>query len=232
MSLILKVKKRDLKKDKPNQLRAHGQLPAVLYGRGINNLHLVLNTRDFEKIFEKAGESQLIQLEVENDKTPHNVLIHDIDKDSLSNKFRHVDFYQVRMDEKITAEIPLVFEGESEAVKTLSGVLVKNIHMVKISSLPSNLPAELKIDITPLKALEDKILIKDLLLPAGVEILANPEEIVVLVAPPRSEEELAKLEAEVKEDISAIKVAEKEAKPAEELPPKEEPEAKPESKKP
>ena len=215
MSANLKAKIRDLEKDKANKIRAANKLPAVLYGRGIKNIHLVLEYRDFSKTFEQVGESQLIQLEVEKEKAPRNVLIHDVDKDVLKNKFTHVDFYQVRMDEKITTEVPLIFGGESEAVKNLGGILVKNIHSLKIKSLPDNLPTELKIDISQIKTFEDKIYIKDFKLPYGVEILGQPEEIIVSVTPPRSEEELAALEAKVEEDISGVKVVEKETKAAE-----------------
>ena len=212
MSASLKAKIRDIEGDKANKIRAAGQLPAVLYGHGIKNVHLVLEYRDFSKTFEQAGESQLVQLEIDKEKAPRNVLIHDIDKDVLSNKFTHVDFYQVKMDEKITAEVPLIFEGESEAVKTLGGILIKNIHSLKIKSLPANLPTELKIDIGQIKTFENKIHIKDLKLASGVEILGQPEEIIASVTPPRSEEELADLESKVEEDISEVKVVEKEPK--------------------
>lgn len=212
ISASLNAKVRDIKTEKPNELRLKGQIPAVLYGRGIANIHLVLNYNDFTKIFEKVGETQLVTLCIDKEKTPRNVLIHDINKDALSRKVLHVDLYQVRMDEKIVADIPLHFIGESEAIKALGGVLVKNIHEIKVKALPGDLPSVLDVDISLLKTFEDKIHLSDIKIPKGVELVGNFSETIALVTPPRSESEIAALEGKVEEDLSAIKVAEKEKK--------------------
>lgn len=211
----LSAKVRDIKKQKPNGLRKGGQLPAVLYGHGVSAMHLALSYQEFAKVFEKAGETQLVALHVGEEKAARNVLIHEIDKDVLSRRILHVDLYQVRMDEKISADIPLRFISEAGAVKALGGVLVKNIHEIKVKALPADLPSELEADISLLKTFEDKILIKDIKIPAHVEVIGNPGDIVALVTPPRTEEEIAALEGKVEEDLSAIKVPEKEKKEGE-----------------
>ena len=201
-------------------LREKGLLPAVLYGPGIKNLNLEVNLKEFEKVLETAGESSLISLEVETPKgkpsasygagKKYSVLIQDIQRDSLTEKPFHVDFYLPSLKEKIGAKIPLIFEGESIAVKELGGTLVKNISELEIKALPQNLPKEIRVNIEKLRTFKDNILISDLILPEGIEILRGPEEIVATVAlPEKVEEELVK---PVEEKVEEVEKVEKEKK--------------------
>ncbi len=216
INLSAKVRKELGKKVK--NLRKKGILPGVLYGPKIESLSLGVDLKEFEKVYQVAGESSLISLEISQKK--FLVLIHAVEIDTLSQKPIHVDFYQPKLDEEITAEIPLVFEGESLAVKDLGGTLVKNIHEVEIRALPQNLFPAIKVNIEKLKTFEDNILIKDLVLPGEVKILKEPEEIVALVAPPEKiEEELEKPVEEKVEETEKVGEKKEEEK-------KEEPEEK------
>lgn len=199
--IYLKAKKREKFGRKMRLEKEANLIPAILYGPRIKNMPLFVDEKDFEKIFDKAGESSLINLVFEDKKEKFLVLIHDIKRDALSGKVIHIDFYQPNLEKKVTARLPLVFEGESEAVKNLQGTIVQNISEIEIKALPINLPRDIRINIEKLKTFEDVIKIKDLIVPEGVEILKNPEEIVVSVVPPtKVEEELAKpLEEEIKE---------------------------------
>ena len=209
--LTLPTKIRHTLKRKTKTLKEKGLLPAVLYGPKIKPLSLELDYKGFEKIFKEAGGSSLIYLEIEKEKEKPQVLIHDIQRDPLSDKILHVDFYQVPLTKEIEAKVHLVFEGECPAAKELGGTLVKNIAEIEVKSLPQNLPKEIKVDISQLKTFEDHIFISDLKLPAGVKILKDPREIVVLVTPPaKVEEELVKPIEEKVEEVEKVKVEEKE----------------------
>ncbi len=219
--LKLKAKVRKILGKKVKALRKKGLIPAVLYGYKTKPLLLEVNYTDFSKIFEKVGESTLLKLEIEGledekEKKERTVLIYDISRDPVTDKFNHIDFYQVRMDKPITTEVSLVFEGEAPAVKELDGVLVKNISHLEVKALPANLPHELKVNISSLKTFDDIIHVKDIEVPEGVEILANPDEVVALVTPPRTEEELKALEEEVAEE-KPEEVEEKEEEKVEEV---------------
>jgi len=218
IELKTEVRKETGKKVKT--LRDKGIVPAVVYGAGHKPVSIQVNAKEFNKIFQEAGETTLLKLKI--DDHSKNVLIHDIARDPVENNIIHIDFYEVKMDQQIKTEVPLVFEGEAPAVKNLGGILVKNLTEIKVEALPKDLPHEIKVDISKLETLESHIRIKDLVLPAGVKILEEMEETIVLVEPPRSEEELAKLEekAEVKPEEVEI-VTEK--KPEESQ--KEQPEA-------
>jgi len=219
LSLSAKIRK-DLKK-KVRNLREKGILPGVLYGPGLENVLLEIDLKEFEKVFESAGESSLIKLLV--DKKEYLVLVHALEFDALTQKPIHVDFYQPKLDEEIKVTVPLVFEGESPAVKELSGTLIKNIHELEIKALPQKLPHEIKVSVEGLKTFEDNILIKDLEIPEGVKIEKEPDEIVVLVsAPQKVEEELAKPVEEKVEEVEKIEEKKEEGEEGEEAGTKEE----------
>lgn len=194
-------------------LRKKGVLPAVLYGEGIKeNITLEVKEKEFERVFKEAGESSLVQLEVNSEQ--HEVLIHQIARDPLSGKFVHVDFFCPSMKKEIEAEVPLVFEGASPAVGDLGGILVKEIQTAEVKGLAHNLPREIRVNIGKLKTFEDRVLVKDLTVPEGVSILRAPEEIVALVTPPREEIEEEKpvtIEKEAKEREETIQEQKQEA---------------------
>ncbi|MCX6760483.1 MAG: 50S ribosomal protein L25 [Candidatus Nealsonbacteria bacterium] len=200
-----------------NKLRSKGILPAVLYGPKTETLSLEVDEKDFEKIFQEEGESSLISLELEKKK--FLVLIHAIEIDAISKKTIHVDFYQPRLDEEISAEVPLVFTGESVAVKELGGTLIKNIHEIEVKALPQNLPHEIKVDLGKLKTFEDNILIKDLIIPQGVKIMKGPDEMVALVSQKvKVEEDLKKPVEEKVEEVGKVEDKKKDKEEAEEKP--------------
>ena len=202
--LSLKAKKRETLGKKVSSLRKQGLLPAVLYGPKIKNINIEINQKEFEKVYEQAGESSLISLEIE-DKN-YTVLIYDIKNDPLKESFEHVDFYQPILTEKVEANIPIIFEGESPAVKDLGGTLVKEIQEILVKALPQKLPHEIRVDISRLKNLEDEILVKDLNLGEDVEADKEPDEIVAIVTPPEKvEEELEKPIEEKVEEVGDVK---------------------------
>lgn len=162
-------------------------IPAVLYGKGVENRNLKMKKIDFEKIFSQAGESNLIDLEL--DGTSVKVLVKDYQRDPIKNFFSHVDFYQVNMKEKITAEIPLHFIGESKAIRELGGTLIKDMDTLEIECLPGDLVDHIDVDISVLNTFDDAIRVNDLKLPAGLVLVQHTNEVIAAVMEPRAEEE-------------------------------------------
>lgn len=190
-------------KKQVRNLRKQGKIPAVLYGHGIATTHVQLDAGAFAKALQKAGEATLIDLAV-GSSAPVKVLVHDVQHHPVTGDVLHVDLYQVRMDEKIQTEIPFEFVGESPAVKQEGGILVKNHAAVKIEALPGDLVPHLVVDITALANINDALKLKDLAIPKGIQPLMEPEEVIVVVSPPRSEAELKELEQAITEDVSAV----------------------------
>src|SRR3989339_349912 len=217
MSVEFRIKaqiRNELGRNKIKKLRLQSVIPAVMYGAGQKTIALSLDKKDFEKIHQQAGESSLINLNV--DGKDFIVVIHELQHDPLKNQISHVDFQIIKMDEKMTAEIELEFTGESPAVKQQGGILVKNMSKIEVECLPKDLPHHVTVDISLLEKFEDNIRIKDLKLAENVTVLNEVNDSVVTVTAPRSEEELKALNESVSTDVSGVEVVgEKEKKEAE-----------------
>jgi len=172
------------------QLRKQGILPSVLYGHGFKSMPLQVSIKDFEKVFKSAGESTLIYVRVGDQQYP--VIIHDVTIDGRTDSIVHADFYKVKLDEKITTEVPLAFKGESAAVKNFGAILVKNISHVDVEGFPQDLPHEIIVDISVLSDVGKHISVKDLPVPANVVIKTGADETVAVIQAARTEEQLQK----------------------------------------
>ena len=205
-----------LKDDKltVNEIRKQGMIPAVVYGHKVESANLMVPEKAFEKLYKQVGENTMIELEwksgAKKEKRP--VLIHEVQHDYLKGKTMHIDFYQVRLDEKIKTHIPLQFIGESAAVKNLSGVLVKALQEIEVEALPQELPHALEVDLSKLENFESNIRVKDLEIPSSAKVFISPETVVASVTPPRSEEELEAAKEKVEEKLEEVKVETEEKK--------------------
>ncbi len=213
LTLNAKIRKIFGRKNKIS--RQDGKIPAVVYGHGIKNVSLEIDEVEFKKIFEKTGESSLVSLKIEEEDKIRPVLIHEIQRERVSDKIIHIDFYQASLKEEVEVGIPLIFEGISPAVKDLGGTLVRELQEVKVKALPQNLPHDIKVDISVLKTFEDEILVKDLKVPVEVKISKNPNEIVAKVVQPTKVEE--ELEKPIEEKVEEVEKVEKEKKEKEEV---------------
>ena len=204
----LEVQIRNEKGRRVKDLRRQGLIPAELYGKGIENMHLAVKSKDFKNVFKEAGESSIINIVVfdKNKKEEIPVLIHDIQKDYLTDDIIHIDFYRVRMDEKIRTYIPLEFIGESPAIKNYGGILNKSMLEIEIEALPKDLPHNISVDISQIKELDQSIYVKDLSIPKNVKILVDPETVIATVSLPKEEVPSEPI------DVSAVKVETEEKK--------------------
>ncbi len=195
-----------LRAEKENvaKLRKVGKVPAVLYGHKVKNQSLSIDGREFDKVLKKAGESTVVDLVTDDNKT-HPVLIHEVQLHYLTSAPIHVDFYEVSMTEKLKAKVALEFVGEAPAVKTLGGVLVKILNEIEVECLPADLPHNIEVSLEPLKTLTDSIHVKDIKIPAKVKVLTTAEEMVAKIQPPRDVE--AELAAPVTDEKAAVEAA-------------------------
>lgn len=198
--------------EKVKHIRKAGGIPSVVYGNKIKNISLTLDAKIFSKLYKSTGETTLLDLHIEGESGKRSVLIHDVSIDPFKGFFTHVDFYEVKKDQKIKTHILLAFTGESEAVKSSGGVLVKQIYKIEIEALPNDLPHEVVVDISLLKTFQDVITIGDLKLSQSVKVFGDPKEIIAKVIPPRTEEELDALQQEVVMKVDEIKAETEEKK--------------------
>ncbi|MEK7188742.1 MAG: 50S ribosomal protein L25 [Patescibacteria group bacterium] len=188
--LTLKADSRQILGRKIKSLRKNGILPANIYGRKVKSLAIQVNQNDFEEVFKKAGETGLIEIQIAKEKRP--VLIHNIQKDPVSDAFIHADFFQVDLKEKVTATVTIEIVGNSPAEKSGVGTVVSQLNEIEVEALPADLPDKFTIDIGILADVGQAIYVKDLVYDKSkVEIKADLEQIVVKVEAPQKEEVVA-----------------------------------------
>lgn len=204
-----------------DRLRRRHLIPAVIYGHNLPSQTISVDERVFQRVYRQAGSSSLVDLVI-GEQPPLKTLIQAIQRHPTTQHVTHVDFYQVKMGEKITADIELRFVGESSAVKEQGGVFVRARDAVKVECLPGDLVPSIDVDISVLKKFDDRLHVSDLTVPSGITLLEKTDEVVASVTPPRSEEELAALSEKVEENVEAVKVEEKEKAADEEEAPSDE----------
>ena len=198
----IKAKKRD-EGIKLDALRKSGEIPAVFYGAGKDTTSISVPMVEFKKVWREAGESSAIVVEMLDKNI--DVLIHEVQVDPVNGEPMHVDFLAIDMKKKIRVNVPLKFEGISEAVKSGIGNLVKVMYEFEIEALPSDLPHSLVVDISKLKTLNDQIFVSDVKLPSGVVVINELTEVVVSIVEQVEEKE----EVAAPVDLSAIEVEKK-----------------------
>ena len=198
----LPAEKRDIAAQKAPALRRAGKVPGIVYGPHQEALPVAVDARVFDKVLREAGESSIVTLSGLGAELP--TLIHEVDLDPMTHRPRHVDFYAVTKGEKVEVAVPLEFVGESPVVKTGAN-LVKVLHELEVKADPMNLPHSISVDVSVLAELDQQIHAKDLALPAGVELMTEPEEVIALVQAIVEEKE----EAAAPADLSAIEVEKK-----------------------
>jgi large subunit ribosomal protein L25 len=199
----LKVQERKLFGRKIRSLRREGVIPANIFGQKTTSKAIQLDEKTFRKIFAEAGETAVIELTIDGEKSTRPVLISNYHQDPVSGALLHVDFHQVDLKQKVTATIPLEFVGEAPAVK--AGHLVATLKTeLEVEALPTDLPEKIEIDISKLTEVGDTIHISDLKLDrTKVEIQLEETEVVVaiqeqVVVEEPVVEEAAEAEGEVK----------------------------------
>jgi large subunit ribosomal protein L25 len=209
MTTTLQAHIRTERGKKLRSMRTMGKLPAVLYGPKEVATSLSLSRGEFEKVFKEAGESTVIMLAgLDEDK---DVLVQEIAYDPVTSAPLHVDFYAIEKGKKVTVNVPIEFVGEAP-VEKIGGVLTKALHELEIEAMPKDLPHQLLVDVSTITDFDSKIAVGDIAVPAGVTVLNDPEEVVVV-----AEEAKEEVEAPVEQvDMSAIEVEEKGKKPDEE----------------
>ena len=183
-------------------LRKKGLFPAVFYGKKEKSTPIQILASEFKKVWKEAGESSVVTISLPDDKL--DALIKDVQFDPVSGQPVHADFYVFEKGQKMEISIPIEFIGESPAVK-LGAVLVKTLHELKIKAEPANLPHAIEVDISGLLEIGNQISAADIKLPTGVELIENPEEVIVSIA--EAKEEVVEEAAPI--DLTQIEVEHK-----------------------
>ncbi len=176
--IVLKAQKRDLTGKKVKQLRRQGLLPAVLYGAGVGSIPLTLDAHDAALVLRDVSSSTLLYLDVEGKEYP--VLVRERQRDVIKGFLLHVDFLAVSMSETIRTMVGLRLVGESPVVVAGDAILTTGLTEVEVEALPSALVDEIEVDVSNLTEVGQAIYIRDLVVPEGMQILTDGDELVVV----------------------------------------------------
>lgn len=182
----LAVEKRSVLGKNVRKLRRDGLLPANIYGKGLPSIAIQVKTADFQEIFKEVGETGLIDITI--DGTRHPVLVKNLQLEYPLRTPLHVDFYEVNLKEKVKTMVPLTIVGEPVAVTEKVGLLLQPLSEVEVEALPEELPETIEVNVEHLAAIDDGILVSDLKIPTGVEILTDGTQTVAKIAEPVQEE--------------------------------------------
>ena len=206
--LKLKAEKRKILGRKVKNLRQKGILPANLYGRDIKSQALQLDLKEFLNVFNKTGETGLIDLKIGSLKAKA-VLASDIQSDPVSDIPLHVDFRQIDLTKKTSVAVPIEIIGEAPAVEHGDGVLIQTLQEIEVEALPENLPDHIDVDVSGLKEINDAVRIEELKVDKKITLKINKNEVVAKIEAPIAEEEVVKT-PEPEEEGAAEEGAEKE----------------------
>jgi len=225
---VLSVETRKILGRKVKTLRSQGLLPANVYGRKIKSLSVQGDFNQIKKTFNQVGETGLVNLKIDKEKSFRPILLHNPQLDPVTDKLIHLDFYQVDLTQKVTADIPVEISGEAPAAQKDEGVLVQLVNEIEIEALPSDLPEKLVVNVASLEKIDDAITVSQAVKKLGwatnkIEIKAALEQLLVKIeAPTKKEEKPVELAEEteiegkeVKEGEEAKKEGEGKAKPEE-----------------
>lgn len=212
-NILIKANKREVTGKKVRALRRAGKLPAVIYGNKIDHpISIELESHEAFMILRGAGSSTLLTLEL--DGTEYPTLIREKQMDHIKNIPIHVDFVAVSLTEKTTALVSVHLDGEAPVVKDFGAILVTGVVELEVECLPTDLPENFKVDVSTLTELGSGIYVKDIDVPDGVKILADPEEMIVVATAAAFEEpELEEgefLEGEEQEEPEVIEKGKRE----------------------
>jgi large subunit ribosomal protein L25 len=180
------------------RLRMSGQIPAVLYGPKTETVLLSVNKSDLELLFKKGGIGQVVLnlvIQKNGETTTRPAMIKELQTHPVSRNFIHIDFYEIKMDQKITAKIPVVTTGIAKGIE-LGGVLQIIRRELEVECLPLEVPESIEIDISDLDV-GDSIHVGKIRLESELEFLEDDNYTVVTVLTPKLEEEEPEEEEEV-----------------------------------
>ncbi|MDG5789982.1 50S ribosomal protein L25/general stress protein Ctc [Evansella sp. AB-P1] len=181
MATVLQADKRkDLRGSRLTNIRNKGEVPAVIYGKAFGNEPVKVDQMELIKMIRENGRNGVFQLDIDGQKT--DVMVYDLQVDTLKNEIIHVDFYAVDMKSELDANVTIQVVGESVGVKN-GGVLQQSLYEVSVKALPNDIPESIEIDVSSLDV-NDSLQVKDLVSGAKYEVNNDPEESVLSILPP------------------------------------------------
>jgi len=173
----LTVQTRETIGNKVRVLRRNKIIPAVIYGKQQEPVHIQVGFSEFYNTFKQAGTTHVVDLVLE-DGTKFSTIIHDYDVHPVTGKLRHVDFLAVNLKEEVVASVPVVYLNESPAVKEFGAVVLTNFEEIEVKALPDSIPDKIEVDLSLLKTMSDIIRVSDLSISPSYTYVQDADDVV------------------------------------------------------
>ena len=183
----LEVAEREVLGKKVRFLRRQGITPVHLFGHGIESMALQCDASKLEQVLAQAGHTRLINLKVGKEKKARTAVVRHFEREWRRGTLRHVDFYQVKMTEKIRVDVPIILVGEAPALNIKDNMLSHELNTMTVECLPAKIPASIELDISSLTEPEQAIRVSDIELDPEITLLNDPELVVVKISVKRGE---------------------------------------------
>lgn len=191
------TKRSESGKGAARKLRNAQMIPGIIYGHNREPQMLAVNGRDLERMLERvSAETTVVELDLEG--TTARTLIREIQRHPFKRQILHIDFQELVAGEKVTVDLPVVLVGTPAGVRNAGGVLDQILREIRVEVDPSNIPNHIDLDVSALD-LNESLHVRDLQVPAGVEVLEDEDATICVVAPPRVEAEAEAPAAEAAE---------------------------------
>lgn len=203
--ISLKASERTVLGKKVKSLRQSGLVPAHVFGKGLETEHVSVDLKEFLKVAKQAGETGVIELRIGEEKV-RPVMIKGMQTNANTDEVQNIDFYQVDLTKKVTVPVPLTLVGdEPEKVGLGEAIVLQVLSEVSVTALPADLVDAIEVSITALKEIEDAITVGQLSYDhESLTVLADPEEVVVKLAPAVTAEMEALLEEQAAETAAVV----------------------------
>jgi large subunit ribosomal protein L25 len=197
----LAVSERTIKGKEVKKLRRQGLTPGIIYGPVVDTpLPVSVETKAIDRMYRDLGSSVLIDLTL--DGATYVVYMREVDINRIARQPLHAEFYAPNLREPISASVPLGFAGEPGIA---GGVLTHGHESLFLRGLPEQLPATIEVDLSVLVELEQSLYVRDAVIPEGIELLTDPDTLLVKLSAPtyQAAEELeAEAPAEAAEEAA------------------------------
>ncbi|MCJ7831281.1 MAG: 50S ribosomal protein L25 [Dehalococcoidia bacterium] len=198
--LELSVAPRSVLGKRVRALRRGGLTPANVYGHGVESRALQIETVTLVRTLRALERNAILSLCIEGEKAPRPVMVRDIQRNPVSDRILHVDFYQVSLTEKMRADVPLLLTGKAPAVDDFGGILLQSLESISVEALPADMPSHVEVDISVLSELDSSLHVKDLVLDPKLHVMTDLDVVIARVASPRTGVEAAIAEEEAAAD--------------------------------
>jgi large subunit ribosomal protein L25 len=196
--ILIEATRRDVIGKKVKQLRREGKLPAIIYGKDQEPLPILLDHKQASRILRDVSRASVLTIDVEGKE--YTALVRDRQREVISAEYIHVDFLAISLTEAVRTYVNVFIEGESPAVEEFMGVVMTGLDSIEVEALPTDLPDSITVDISSLTNIGDTILVRDLVLPKGVECLSEPDDMLVVITA-QVVEEIVEEEEELEEEF-------------------------------